>query len=142
MDKKERKRLAYNKWYSKPENREKILAKRKEYREKNKEGLKIKKKEWDDKNQDHIYQYNHSDKEVKRKRIRLWKSRGVIDDDFDSLFEEYKQTTECWICGHDFSKSCKCLDHDHDNGEVRYICCNWCNSKLLREDYQKNKLVI
>ena len=54
-----------------------------------------------------------------------------IDDDYDALFEVYKKETHCWICGKEYVKrNDRQLDHDHETGEPRYICCISCNCKL------------
>ena len=59
--------------------------------------------------------------------ISNWKTRGVIGD-YDELYEQYINTTECNVCKFVFTdKNWKCLDHDHTNGQFRYILCNNCN---------------
>ena len=107
MDKKERNRLAVKK-----------------YRKNNPEKVKIS-------HQKSNIKYLSSLHGQKANRIANWKHLGIIDGDFETLYNEFVNTKECWICGHDFSKHKKCLDHDHDTGEVRYICCNNCNSHFL-----------
>ena len=39
------------------------------------------------------YLYNH-----KFITINQWKQRGIIDDDFDALYDYYMKETNCWIC--------------------------------------------
>ena len=141
------KRKEYQKNY-RQKNREKLNQQKKQWKEdnkdKHKENHKNYMKEWREKNKDRyveknrIYAKNYyrTDKGKKLDVIRCWKRQGIIDGDFDSLYEDYKKTTECMICGQDFSKHKKCLDHDHKTGEIRYICCNWCNSKLLCLKYK------
>ena len=123
-----------------------------EWREKknknNKEKIKIKRLDPEVKKKDAEYSKNeyHNNKEFyqekakkykttengkKSYRISNWKYAGIKDEDFDSLYDYYLAETNCWICGHDFSKYNKSLDHDHETSEVRYICCNKCNITIL-----------
>ena len=103
-------------------NKERVLARCKAYVAKNKEKHKANCKRW---------KLNNLDKN----RISQWKLRGVIDGDFDLLNKVYEKETNCWICGVEYSKKrLKCLEHDHsikDDDNVRYICCNVCNTKVV-----------
>ena len=62
--------------------------------------------------------------------INSWKYRKIIDNDYGLLYDTYLNETHCWICGMHHSK---CLDHDHETGEVRFICCGYCNLKILNK---------
>jgi len=63
--------------------------------------------------------------------IRNWKSRGVISDDFDKLYEEHMSINSCPLCNIEFNKDIRnqhrCLDHDHETGLYRQTICNKCN---------------
>ena len=108
------------------QNREEILKQQKKYKAKNKEAVAIRKKEWRERN---------PEKNHKSNTISLWRGRGVEDEDFDLLYEVFIAETNCWICGKKFNKiksyDFKCLDHDHSTGEVRYICCRYCNRHVV-----------
>jgi len=103
-------------------NKEKEALRNKEYRANNKEKVALASKTYYDNNKE-------------KARIQQWKRRGIIDDDFTSLNEVFKQQTHCWICLEEYSnKIRKCLDHDWeitDDGNVRYICCHICNTTVV-----------
>ena len=71
-------------------------------------------------------------KEYKSGVIFRWKDAGIITDDWDKLFERYMNTTHCEICScklitGNFGGNKKAIDHDHNTGIVRNICCHSCN---------------
>ena len=70
----------------------------------------------------------------KSQRISKWKSRKIICDDWDALYERFLATTHCENCDvlltADMSRTGKCLDHDHDikdRENVRAVLCHACN---------------
>ena len=115
--------------------------KNKEYYEKNKEKNKEKKKERNKKyrfeNKEKIREqdkkYRKSPAGYKTKKKQDWKKIGVIDNDFDKLFELYMNTTNCENCNvlltrdRQNTSTTKCLDHCHLTGKFRNILCNACN---------------
>lgn len=65
----------------------------------------------------------------KSTKLSTWKTRGVIHDDFDTLFEQYIKTKVCQHCAKPFtSLKDRCLDHDHTTGFFRAVVCKSCNS--------------
>ena len=89
---------------------------------------------------------------TKSQTIRKWKSRGLIYDDYDELYEIYIKTMNCQHCNKEFKNSSdRCLDHDHDTGMFRKIVCRGCNNcdsyikypkgydaKALQKQYREN----
>ena len=121
------------KWRSKPENK----VKDKLYKENNKDRANELQKIWRDKNREH---YNNQNRIAKSKphsqfvdKIGSWKRQGIIDSDYKLLYDCYKSQTHCWICLKEYKSSYdKCIDHDHETGETRYICCRSCNISIVR----------
>jgi len=133
-------------------NKEKIKEQRKEHYEKNKEKYKEKNKEqrkeymkeyWE-KNKEHIKEkrkeYNKNymclPKPIKHYRIKNWKKRGVICDDYDALYNQYINTPNCENCNVELTvdryntPTTRCLDHNHDTGEFRNVVCHSCNVRI------------
>tara|TARA_R100000388_G_scaffold94647_2_gene82581 strand:+ start:3169 stop:3648 length:480 start_codon:yes stop_codon:yes gene_type:complete len=79
--------------------------------------------------------YRKTDKSKKLMRIANWKQIGIIDADLSAVYDIYIKEEKCWICGSEFlNNKCRHLDHDHETGEIRYICCQKCNCRLLRNN--------
>jgi len=81
--------------------------------------------------------YNQSPEGKKAQKKGKWKYHGIIIKNFDEFYEKFLSTTHCQICKKKLTidkyntHSTKCVDHDHninDRENVRYICCNACNS--------------
>jgi hypothetical protein len=117
--------------YKNPKSKEAIESqkrKSKRYYEKNKEKLLAK----DKLRKEYFTNYmKTSPKHYKNRTIHNWKRIGVIDTDYDALFEYYLNCKECMICLKPFDKRInKHLDHDHITGEPRFILCRGCNCSL------------
>ena len=147
-------KAAYKKEYYQ-NNKKEIVAKKKEYIANNKEKIAAKKKEWNannkEKNAKVSKKYKANNKEriaklskeysqtpegKKSYRISGWKSKGIIDADFDALYDLVIATNECQICYKPFKNNKdRHLDHDHDitdDANIRYICCQYCNINIVR----------
>ena len=108
------------------DNKEKILEQKKQYGLNNKEKITKQKKQ---------YRLDNP----KSKIISNWKFNGIIDDDWDGLYEYFIKETKCMICDKLYNKDIKidlrCLEHDHDitdDNNVRYICCVYCNLHIIK----------
>ena len=76
--------------------------------------------------------YRATEKGQKIIKKQDWKKRGVkfTAEEFETIWSQYWKQTECECCGINFTeewKHKKCLDHDHNTGEFRFILCWTCN---------------
>ena len=83
--------------------------------------------------------YRKSEAGIKSARITKMKALGIISDDYEALYEKWKNTTHCEECnvelvGGNNGANRKCTDHDHKTGAFRNIVCHSCNMKRGRED--------
>lgn len=77
------------------------------------------------------YKYDgNKEKQQEYNRKYNWKRMGVIGD-LDAIHDRWLNTINCEACGirlGGHSSQMKCMDHDHDTGEFRYILCMSCNN--------------
>ena len=77
--------------------------------------------------------YRLTQKAHYRNKKAQWKKWGVKwkdEKEFKSIYEEYTTQTHCEFCYTEFKPGGmdrKCLDHDHETGEFRFILCCRCN---------------
>jgi len=95
----------------------------------------IKAMEYRKNNQHLIRAYNNTPDRIKGLCISRWKNRyNIINNDFSSLYDLYKNTNFCNYCGVEltttlYGNTKKCLDHNHVTGFVNGIICKSCNNR-------------
>ena len=87
-------------------------------------------------NQLRCHKWNRSPVGRKWYAKRNWRRRGVKADDYEALYNWYKAEKECWVCGHNVSVYPKHLDHCHESGDVRCVCCSYCNLFIMSKKEQ------
>ena len=82
---------------------------------------------------DKAYREDNIEKCKKKETIGNWKTKGLICDDYDNLYELYLQSTNCEECDCKYSDfgdgvgRWRCMDHCHTTGLFRNFLCNTCN---------------
>jgi len=76
--------------------------------------------------------YSQTETGRKSGKINKWKHRGVITDDYSSLYDYYINCNNCEECDVELVEgnlgaNKRCLDHDHITGLFRNVLCNTCN---------------
>tara|TARA_R110000803_G_scaffold37550_1_gene80908 strand:+ start:120 stop:602 length:483 start_codon:yes stop_codon:yes gene_type:complete len=80
-----------------------------------------------EKNRKKIYAQTPAGK--KTRTMSIWRWRGVINVT-EKMYNDYIATTHCECCLKEFSSSRdRCLDHDHETGEFRWVICQSCNNQ-------------
>ncbi len=87
----------------------------------------------------YMKEFRASEAGIKSARITAMKRLGIISDDYEALYEKWKNTTHCEECnvelvGGNNGTNRKCIDHDHKTGAFRNIVCHKCNARRGRED--------
>jgi hypothetical protein len=87
----------------------------------------------------YMKEFRASEAGIKSARITKMKQCGIISDDYEALYEKWKETTNCEECnvelvGGNKGGNRKCIDHDHETGAFRNIICHECNLRRGRED--------
>ena len=101
------------------------------YYQKHKEKADARKKKWLENNPTWFKEYNERDYVKQYNTIKNWKRIGIKSNNYEELYLLYISMDYCMLCNEEFDKRInKHLDHNHQTGEVRYICCRSCNKKL------------
>jgi hypothetical protein len=110
------------------------------YYEKHEERLKyFKEKRNTEEHKMYMKEFRASEAGIKSARITRMKQFGIISDDYEALYEKFKNTTHCEECNIELiagnkGGNRKCTDHDHETGKFRNIICHKCNLRRGRED--------
>lgn len=92
--------------------------------------------------------YRQTYKGLKSHRKSEWTRKYKIKFyDFDETYEKYMNTTHCELCNTELivgnrGNNKKILDHDHQSGYQRFICCNRCNLKVAKIDNMKLNVLL
>ena len=113
------------KYRNDPHYRSRLLEKSRRHYAKHTEQKKEYQRQWSASNKEHI------------RRYQLEKAYGITLEDYQRLFE--KQAGLCAICQ---ELPAKCVDHDHETGQIRGLLCSKCNLDLgTYEQLKKNRLI-
>lgn len=118
----------------------KLEQDRKYYQDNHKERLEYEKeKRSTEEHKAYMKEFRASEAGIKSARITRMKQWGIISDDYEALYEKWKNTTHCEECnvelvGGNNGANRKCIDHDHKTGAFRNIVCHKCNTRRGRED--------
>ena len=128
---KEKKNEQMREWYQ--NNKEKLAEYKREYYQNNKEKLAEYKREYDQNNKEKVAEYHKiyglTPAGKKVNMMANWRKRGVKNVN-EEMYNHYIATTHCECCLKEFSSSYdRCLDHDHESGEYRWVICQSCNNK-------------
>jgi hypothetical protein len=128
-------RAAYDRLYR--ETHKAAIAERKrEYKQINKVKIAEQMRNYYQANKAAYAEYHQTPQVKKNDTIASWKHMGVIHNDFETLYNHYKSSTNCQECGKEFAGekgdglgSYRCLDHCHTTGAFRGVVCNSCNQR-------------
>ena len=112
-------------------------AYKKQYYLNNIEKIKQDKKQYYLNNIEKIKQYYQTDNGKKLHKIRSWKHKKIITDDYQFLYEWYNSIDNCLNCGIELINgkglsNHKHLDHDHITGQPCMVVCGDCNVRILK----------
>ena len=156
----ERKAEANKKWYLKNSDYYKT-EKRAEYDRKrylaNQERKKEYNRKWRLANSDYHKEYRQTEAGKKTNRIGNWKTKGIKDfnlikyilsekfpklgtgfykDNYNTIYRLFTIQKICSCCYKVFNTEnrmdFKCIDHSHETGFMRRICCVYCNLKIIK----------
>ena len=114
------------------------------------EEQKIKCNEYKKKNKETLAQktaaYKKTYQGKKSHKISEWKNKSglkEIPERLDEIFNRWYYSTECELCNKPYkSDKDRCMEHSHDTGHFRSICCSSCNNSMGRIDRQRHRLML
>ena len=99
----------------------------KKYREENKEQIKEYQEKYDWENKERKKEYFQKRKEHFRE-YNFKRKYNLTLEQIDEILTS--QDHKCLICGKSLIENKRCIDHNHETGEVRGILCIRCNTGL------------
>lgn len=97
--------------------------------------------------QQYLKEYRASETGLKSTKITRFKQAGILCDDYDALYERWKNTTHCDKCNVELinalkGKNRKVTDYHPQTKVFRNILCYSCDFELMRKEQkeEKNKL--
>ena len=128
-------RAIYRNNRTEEQKQKKLEQDRKHYQDNHEERLKYhKEKRGTEEHKAYMKEFRASEAGIKSARITRMKQTGIISDDYEALYEKFKNATHCEECNVELISGMrgankKCTDHDHKTGLFRAIICNTCNTK-------------
>lgn len=113
----------------------KLEQDRKNYQDNHEKRLKYSKEQrGTEEHKAYMKEFRASEAGIKSARITRMKQMGIVSDDYEALYEKWKNATHCGDCNVELiggmrGANKKCMDHDHKTGVFRAIICNTCNVK-------------
>jgi hypothetical protein len=80
-------------------------------------------------------EYHKSANGRKKHQISYWKRRGLIHDDFETLYDEYLNKKKCDKCDEEFGErgdgtgTYRCIAQKYGSKEVDGVCCYKCMNR-------------
>lgn len=118
-----------------PEWVEQQKIKCKEYKQKNKKTLAEKTAE-----------YKKTYQGKKSHKTSEWKTKHGLKETperIDEIFDRWFHSTHCELCNKPYKNTKqRCMEHNHDTGHFRCICCVSCNNYISSMDRQRHRLML
>jgi TPP-dependent indolepyruvate ferredoxin oxidoreductase alpha subunit len=128
-------RAIYRNNRTEEQKQKKLEQDKKHYQDNREERLKYhKEKRSTEEHKAYMKEFRASEAGIKSARITKMKQTGIISDNYETLYEKFKNATHCEDCNVELvggmrGANKKCTDHDHKTGAFRAIVCNTCNVK-------------
>ena len=133
------------------ENKEKLLKQNRERIQKNKvltiplteeekeQKRKLSQDKYREKNKEELNRKSRKRKKTETGKKQMfkdkWKRRGLNMENFEEIYERYKDAIFCDICEcvlEGIGNNRKCMDHCHITGEFRNVVCHHCNVTICK----------
>jgi hypothetical protein len=93
----------------------------------------------------YLKEYRASETGLKSTKITRFKQAGILCDDYDAMYERWKNTTHCDKCNIELvnamkGKNRKVTDYDPKTKVFRNILCYGCDFETMRKEKNEEKL--